>query len=121
MAKEVDESSKLDAMLDDASKDGAQATRFPETFDIKPAGARITGIVKRVALGIPTPNSGYNKVGDVIEIEKLSDGKRVGIWLPTVLRSHVVRMDIKEGDKVGIVSVGKPEGKQYVDFRVVKL
>ena len=95
-----------------------EPTEYPEAWDSKKEGNKITGTVKRIVLGIPT--SGFTGTGDLLELEQ-PDGTRRSIWLPTVLKKTIERMNIKEEDRIGIKALGKMKGKRYYNFKVVKV
>ena len=57
---------------------------------------------------------------EMIIIEDEKTGEDVGIWSTTVLLSTLMEMGVKEGDRIGIKYLGKPEGKNYHDWIVIK-
>ena len=95
-----------------------EPTEYPEAWDSKTFGNKITGTVKRIVFDIPT--SGFTGSGNLLELEQ-PDGTMRSVWLPIVLKKTIERMNIKEGDKIGIKALGKPKGKRYYDFKVVKI
>jgi len=92
---------------------------IPETFDIRPKGNEAYGKVLKIAT-VPTryKDSTYMEIdGEFKNGKKKVKGIRT-IWLTTVLENQVNRLGIKEGDYIGIKSLGKT--KNYYNFKVVK-
>lgn len=91
---------------------------LPPIWNIREQGSKIVGIVKELIYGMPV-KSEYSETADVVVIETLEGEK--SIFLPFVLKNEMQRMNIQSGDKIGIECLGKPVGKQYYDFKIVKL
>ncbi|RKX61381.1 MAG: hypothetical protein DRP29_00610 [Thermodesulfobacteriota bacterium] len=48
------------------------------------------------------------------------DGEEYGIWNTTVLQEELRRQNVKIGDRIAIKYCGKPEGKNYHDWIILK-
>jgi len=111
LAKQLEEEVKK--KLEEEEK--RQQRQLLPIFEFKNVGDTLIGKV----LAIRTVNT---KVGQRKLMEIHTSNGDYAIWLShKVLEEELRRKDVREGDFIGIKFLGKPEGKSYYAYVVVKL
>ena len=113
---------KVSKQLDEEKK----REDFPPAWNHKEAGNKIAGKILVLEFDRPT-TSGVSDTIHIMEIDgQGQDGKETfnekkTVFMSEVLRKEVQRMNFAVGDNIGIKALGKPKGKNYYNYNVIRV
>jgi len=90
-------------------------------WDHKTKDNVIIGTVKDILLNIPTPNNQYSDTTDFAVVVDEEANTFLTVFLTQkVLKDKWAKLNINTGDQIAIKALGKPEGKDYYDFEIIR-